>query len=505
MQVTLSVVRGILLAGLTLIATLAVGCGGRESSLDGALSYLSADAPLVVTIDTDVDGDQVKNLESLARATPGWELVKRQVLAIAGLDERVFTGDIKPWLGNEMVIGAASVSGLSSGQTVSVLEATDDKALYDFAADSRKSGFEPAGDYRGARLYTKFEGGLTVAIDEDVILMSATRKAIEKAIDTNRSGTVFDREKITVATGESSPRLATLYLDMQQLISKTRRQDGAKDLSKVAWLSALTTLGVSADADRDELAFDIRLDSSGRDLSPADIPIATGRKSPQLLAVKGGYFSAGLRDLTQPIHFAEDVARALDPSAYKRYGQAKQVIGRMFGVDIDQDVIDQLGGDTAIVAGRSGVGAKIDIESPGRMQRSLGQTIPVITSFLMALDVAEQPEIVHRRVGRTVIYEVRDGRRLMARYGVLGNVLAIGVGRTNPFDIKTRKLKREDAGSERGSMVASVDVGSALDTLLKDQVPALVLSYLDFLRVRVSGSVQATTKLIKGRITYSFG
>lgn len=484
---------------------MAAGCGEQNNKLDGALSYLPADAPLVVTIDTDIDGEQVKNLDSLARATPGWELVKRQVLAIAGFNERVFTGDIKPWLGNEMVIGAASVSDLGSGQTVSVLEATDGKALNGFAADSRKSGFDPAGDYRGARLYTKFEGGLTVAIDKDVILMSATRRAIEKAINTNRSGTVFDREKITAATGESSPRLAKLYLDMRQLISKTHHQDGVQDLTKVAWLSALTTLGISVDAGGDELAFDLRLDSSGRDLSPADIPIATGSESPQLLAVEGGYFSAGLRDLTQPIHFAEDVARSLDPSAYVRYGRAKQVIRRMFGVDIDQDVIEQLGGDTAIVAGRSGVGVKINIESSSRMQRSLGQTIPVITSFLKALGIADQPKIKHRRVGRTVIYEVWDGRRLMARYGVLGKVLAIGIGRTSPFKIKTRRLKREDTGSEHGSLVASIDVGRALDTLLNDQVPPLVLNYLDFLRVRVSGSVKATTKLIEGRVTYSFG
>ncbi len=496
---------GILFTCSAVIAAAVVGCGETGKKLDGALSYLPADAPLVITVDTDVDGDQVQNLDSLASATPGWELIKQQILAIAGLDEGLFTGDIKAWLGNEMVVGAGSMPDLSAGKIVSVLKATDGSALREFADDTGRSGLDHVGNYREAKLYSRFDGGLTVAIDDDVLLMSVSRKAIELAIDTNRSGSAFDGKKITDATGVSGQRLAKLYLDMRQLIAKPQGSGGNQDLSKVAWLGSLTTLGISAEAGKRELAFDMRLKSNGRDLSPADVPIATGSKSPQLLAAPGGYLSAGLRDLEQPIRFAEDVVRALDQTAYERYGQAKRVIQRMFGVDIDQDVIEQLDGDTAIVAGRNGVGAKIDLESSSRMQRSLGQTIPIITSFLKAAGIAENPKIKHRRVGRTVIYEIWDGKNLIARYGVIGDVLAIGVGRTSPFKIKTERVKRSDVDSRRGSLLVSIDVGRALDTVLKDGVPQLISNYLDFLNIRISGSLKATTKMIEGRVTYKVG
>ncbi len=496
---------GILLACSAAIAAVVAGCGEQGKKLDGALSYLPADAPLVITVDTDADGDQLQNLDSLASATPGWELIKQQILAIVGLDEGIFAGDIKTWLGNEMVIGSGSISDLGSGKIVSVLKATDGSALREFAQDTGRSGLERVGKYRDARLYARFDGGLTVAIDDDVILMSVSREAIKNAIDTNRSGSAFDEEKITDATGVSGHRIAKLYLDIQQLIDKPRGSGETQDLSKVAWLGSLTTLGVSAETGEKELTFDLRLESNGSDLSPADIPIATGTRSPRLLAAPGGYLSAGLRDLTRPIRFAEDVVRALDPKSYERYGQAKRVIRRMFGVDIDQDVIEQLEGDTAIVAGRNGVGAKIDIESSSRMQRSLGQTIPIITSFLKAVGLAKNPKIKHRRVGRTVIYEIRDGNRLIARYGVVGDVLAIGVGKTSPFKIKTERVKRSDIDNGRGSLLVSIDVGRALDTVLADRVPQLISNYLDFLNIRISGSVKATTELIEGRVTYKVG
>ena len=254
-----------------------------------------------------------------------------------------------------------------------------------------------------------------------------------------------------------------------------------------------------------DLTFDLKLKSDGKDLSPADIPIATGSSSPRLLAATGGYFSAGLRDLSQSIRFAEDATRALDHDGYVKYEKAKQIIRRMFGVDIDQDVIEQLGGDTAIVAGPKGVGVKIDVRSSSRVQRSLGQTIPIIAAFIKAAGIAKNPEIGHRRQKRTVIYEIRDGGRLLARYGVVDGVLAVGLGKMSPFEIKTVTVKGDPALRRRGALVFSIDVGRALDSALGTRVPPLIVRYLDFLRIRVTGSALATTKEVVARIKYSVG
>ena len=506
MRIYLRIRASVLLVPLAVLAVTASGCGGQgDKQLEGALSYLPADAPLVITVDTDVDGGQVQNLNRLARATPGWELIKRQLLSLVGLSEEVFVRDIKPWLGNEMVIGANSMSSLQKGKIVAVLETSNSEALGKFAGNRRESGFIPAGRYRDARLYTKFAGGLTVAVDGKAILISVNRKAIVRAIDSNRSGDAFDEKKIDAATGGDTSGLARVYLDVAQLVSDRRRSRTGPDLAKVAWLGSLTTLGATVQAGERDLTFNLKLKSGGKDLSPADIPIATGSSSPRLLAATGGYFSAGLRDLSQSIRFAEDVTRALDPGAYVRYEKAKQVIRGMFGVDIDQDVIEQLGGDTAIVAGPKGIGVKIDVRSSSRVQGSLGQTTPIIAAFIKAIGIARNPEIRHRIQKRTVIYEIRDGDRLLARYGVVNGILAVGVGKMSPFEIATVTVKGDRALTRRGALVFSIDVGRALDSALGTRVPPLIVRYLDFLRIRVTGSARATTKEVVARIKYSVG
>ncbi len=505
-RIYLRIRASVLLVPLAVLVIAVSGCGGQEDKqLEGALSYLPADAPLVITVDTDVEGEQVRNLDRLARATPGWELIKGQLLSLVGLSEEVFVRDIKPWLGNEMVIGSNSVSSLKKGKVVAVLEASNSEALNKFAGNRRESGFIPAGRYRGARLYTKFSGGLSVAVDGEAILISVSRKAIVRAIDSNRSGDTFDEKRIDAAAGGDTQGLARIYLDVGQLVSDRGSSSTGPDLSKVAWLGSLTTLGVTVQAFERDLTFDLKLKSDGKDLSPADIPIATGSSSPRLLAATGGYFSAGLRGLSQSIRFAEDATRALDHDGYVKYEKAKQIIRRMFGVDIDQDVIEQLGGDTAIVAGPKGVGVKIDVRSSSRVQRSLGQTIPIIAAFIKAAGIAKNPEIGHRRQKRTVIYEIRDGGRLLARYGVVDGVLAVGLGKMSPFEIKTVTVKGDPALRRRGALVFSIDVGRALDSALGTRVPPLIVRYLDFLRIRVTGSALATTKEVVARIKYSVG
>ena len=124
-----------ILIGALLLAT--AGCGGDDGGeaagpLDAALGYLPEDAPLVVAIETDVDGDQFKALESIVDKFPlGGQLRDQllQELEVGG----DFEEDIEPILGNEFVVGATDAASIiddsEDDNFVAAIEAGDKEAL----------------------------------------------------------------------------------------------------------------------------------------------------------------------------------------------------------------------------------------------------------------------------------------------------------------------------------------------------------------------------------------
>ena len=74
-----------LAALLACFAALAVaGCGGNDSSSGGlgaALSYVPADTPFAVSIDTDLEGEQYKALDSILNRFPGADVIKNLLKA----------------------------------------------------------------------------------------------------------------------------------------------------------------------------------------------------------------------------------------------------------------------------------------------------------------------------------------------------------------------------------------------------------------------------------------
>src|SRR3954469_8540415 len=99
---------GLILVALALVATTA-GCGSKASSgangLGDALKYVPKDAPVVIAVDTDPDGDQWQQVDELIGKFPFGGTVKQQLKtsfnARTGLD---FDRDVKPILGNDFVV-----------------------------------------------------------------------------------------------------------------------------------------------------------------------------------------------------------------------------------------------------------------------------------------------------------------------------------------------------------------------------------------------------------------
>src|SRR3954470_22277809 len=98
----------LLLVALALVGATATGCGSSGSSgskLDTALSYIPKNAPVVVALDTDPDGDQWQQVDELIGKFPGGGQAKQQFKTAFNARSRLdWDKDVKPLLGNDFVI-----------------------------------------------------------------------------------------------------------------------------------------------------------------------------------------------------------------------------------------------------------------------------------------------------------------------------------------------------------------------------------------------------------------
>src|SRR5919201_4398811 len=147
-------------------AALAVaGCGGGSSAsggkdpLDNALGYLPKTAPLVVAIDTDLNGSQWKSLGTIAnKFSFGGQIAQQLTQSInkQGLD---FDKQIKPLLGNDAVIGAPDAQSIigDANSYVVALEVKDKDKLKSLLKQSKD--LKSDGSSNGAKLYHQTDGG----------------------------------------------------------------------------------------------------------------------------------------------------------------------------------------------------------------------------------------------------------------------------------------------------------------------------------------------------------
>ena len=126
-----------LFACLAAIAVAASGCGGSSSSsgVGDVLSYIPADTPFAVELDTDLEDGQYKSLDAILNRFPGADTIKTLLKAqlAKGVQGADFDKDIKPLLGNPAVISATDVGSFLSDSEqagfVAALQVDDKDAL----------------------------------------------------------------------------------------------------------------------------------------------------------------------------------------------------------------------------------------------------------------------------------------------------------------------------------------------------------------------------------------
>jgi hypothetical protein len=491
--------RRLLAAAVSLcVLAAAGGCGGDDGSsgpLESALSYVPEDTPFVVAIDTDLEGDQYKSLQSLLDRFPGGVRLE-DLLAdrLAGSDEGVtFAKDVKPLLGNPFVVSATDVTSFlsdSDDDFVAVLEAKDSEAL-DRLID--KTNPEEQGQVGGATVYD--DDGTIFAVEDDTVVFAGSERLLEAALERSEAGEGMDLGSFEDGLeGLPEEALARVFLDVRALLAQ---DPDTQDARQVTWVRALRTLGMTASVADDSAAVEFNLKADG-DLSDEDLPLAAGEEAPSVVG-GDGEIAFGIRDPRQIVTFFESAFQAVEPQTFGDYETGKRAISQRLGVDLDEDIFGQLTEDLSVsVAVNGSFGARAEVRSPaafGDTVEKLAGALPELGSGLGVTGVRRSGDLYEARLA--------DGGRFF--FGMRGDVFVAASDAARARELGSREPSAVE-GAE-GSFVVAADAEQvALQVIeqLQSQLGAagllgggLFARPLD----ELSGSVSSSTDGMRGRFS----
>lgn len=473
------------------LALAASGCGGGSTDPRAeALSYLPKSAPVVVLIQTDPGGAQIGRTESLLRHLRGGTRLLdllRSMFERSGLS---YERDLKPLLGNDIALGVPSVGATHDTPFVASVVAADRRKLDALVKRTVREGrWRPTGDYLGAALY-RSQGRDVYAVRDATLVVARTIPLVKAALDRHDGGDVFTPNQFDEGLGDL-PRdaLMRVYVDVRAALAVP----SAARARRIPWVAALRTLGITFSTEGSAFRVRYRLDTSGRALSDADVPIATGAATPRLYGPAPVVI--GVRDVAHLVRFAERAAAAVNPTGAAVLEGAKALIRVRYGIDLERDVVGQLGGASLSTNFGRG-GAVVELRDPGAMARALEKLQPVINSALAARGLPYR--LAPQGPARWTI-SVR-GRRV-GSLGVVGGKLVIGsVG----FPV-LRRLAATPVPTPtgtHGSIALRIRPGGLAALLAQ---PPRDLSALEILLSFTGGFVSATTRELRGELRVDVG
>ena len=435
------------LASLAAAAAVAVlaGCGGGEDKsstpLDEALGYLPENAPAVVVVETDpqhAQWKQVNDLISKFTIAPQIREQGKNRIAPEPLD---FDRDLRPQLGNEVVVGIPQPR-------------TDRKS---FVAAVK---VQDAGRARSELVPQLQKRGLQAQLDGEILVAATNRELLGGALEQAEGDGGLDEDQFeedlgrlaAVAGGEPLVRATG---DLQRALESDKAGAAARSLP---WLGALRTFAAVGIARPEGLAvdFDVRTERTGA----ADLPLAPGPLSPPVPR-RAGEIVIGVRDPARALGFQQ---RLKDVVPKGDRGRAlAQALDRI-DVDVQRDLIDKIGAVGAASFPLNGTHvARANLKD----REGFARTLATIAD---RLPDAGGPDLGFRIEpgGGEGFYRITGERGRQLFIGVTGDQVAMGdeSGRARDF----AEERSAPVPGARGSVVMAADGQSVAAALIEERV-----------------------------------
>jgi hypothetical protein len=480
-----------------LLACLAVavsaGCGGDDSSggVGAALSYVPAETPFAVAVDTDLEGDQWQALDKLVNRFLGADQIKALLAAqlTMGQEGVDFEKDIRPLLGETAVISATDVGSFLSDSAeagfVAALPVSDTDAL---DALIEKTGAAARGEEAGATIYQ--DEDTLFAVDDDVVVLAGTRDLLRSALERADGGESLSEDDFDSALeGLPDDALARVYVDVQALLGDGESSAAAR---KIAWVDALRTLGLTVSAAEKSVDVEFNLRTDGENLSDQDLPLAAGDEAAQVVK-RPNEIGVGLRDPSQVVTFFESALQAVAPDIFGDYEQGKRALEAQLDIDVQRDVIDQLTGNLSISATIDGAfGARAELKDADAFAGTLDKVVEALPEFGVE-GVSRAGDLYTLDTdGLRLVFGVADGAFVLGSDAARARAMASG--------------QPEDVEGAEGSLVIGADAeGIAREVVagLAPQfgIPAPIVPVLAKPFDELRGSVATSTDGMSGKIS----
>jgi hypothetical protein len=280
---------------VALAATCAVlvgGCGGGGGSLERPLSYFPAAASAVALVKTDLDDAQWHSFNGQLAPLFLGVSVRRLVRETADQAGLSFGDDLKPLLGNPLVVGMVPGSG-----PLAALQVREPGKLSRVLGALR---FGPAGRVGQARLYrlpvatgsrlrpAPPGAPALVAVDGDVVLAAPSPATLRAALASHRGGgRLTERELRRGLNGLPGDALVRVYGNLRSLAGRAP--------ASLPWFRALRTYGLAVTVKRHVVEARAVVRTAAGEVTDAQLPLAPGR-DPAPIPVREDAAVAGLRD-----------------------------------------------------------------------------------------------------------------------------------------------------------------------------------------------------------------
>ena len=362
---------GIFLALALVAATAAAtGCGSKSSGsgLDSALSYVPKKAALVIAVDTNADGDQWQQVDKLIAKFPFGGQVKQQFKsAFSGRSGIDYDNDIKPLLGNDIVVALTSTAGGSPPYIVAWKVKDEGKARKLIQKNSTKAGTIDGEDVYGTN-------GTNLSIVKDGVWVLADNLAnLRAAVERAKGSDHLTESEFNDSLGNlEQSSLVRVTGDVQTLYSGDPTGRLFKNLP---FIRSQKSFGIVLTAEPDGIEFAFE-NKAGGTLQSKDLPLSTGSDSVPVVR-RAGEIGIGIRDPAHLITYYESVFRSAAPSTYTRFLKGMTKANKTLGIDIDRDVIAQLTGNAAISISLNGdFAVRADVRDPAALEATLKKAAP---------------------------------------------------------------------------------------------------------------------------------
>ncbi len=477
---------------ITIVAALAlVGCGSSSkkpsSSVGGArtteLSYFGAGSPFVMTIATAPSANSVKTGLSLVNSFPAASFGEQALISKlqqVGINYRT---DIKPLFGNPIMFGAGS-STLSGSARNNVLAVWVTKDASKLAALIKKiPGLSPTGSHAGATLYG-LGSSAALAVSGATLVIGSSVPNVNAALDRHASGGGFSTaEYARLSTGLPQDTLMSAFGDLTTVLSTAR----AAKARSVPWVGAIRGYAASIDATSAGISFRYRVDTGGRPLTSAQLPIAPGTTAPSLAGSLP--IAVGVADPAQIATFAEGAEQITSPAGWAKYQQRQAAAKAKTGYDLE-DLFKQLTGNLIVNSDTHTTMGRVTVSDPSKVSQ-------IVTKL------ATQPGAFFAHATKTKslgggFYSVQDNKTPLT-IGVAGSQLLVGKASVAQLRAFASQPTTPAAGAQ-GSVAFRVALLPLLHETLKKAPPQIAVVILSALG-NVSGWTQASAPALTGIAT----